>query len=330
MGSKSYKMDKMKNFSVVFPGQASQYIGMGKEFIANIPACADIIKKGEDITSIPLMKKIMDGPIEELTRTLICQPAVFAVNMVCWQALTNKGLFPVAVAGHSLGEYSALVASKTISIEDGFYLVKRRAEIMDEISLRIDGTLMAIIGLSLEEVESLLKDFNGISVANINSSRQIVVGGYKKDLENLSSFLRERKIKGIMLNVSGPFHTSFMQEASSLLEEEIAKITFKNPEIPIYLNFSGERTTDKEEIKRGLVKQIYSPVKWVTIIENMIKDTGNNIFIEVGPKTVLKRLIEGFIPEAKVFNVEDMISLDNTLKGLTESISQKREEHVSE
>ncbi|MCM8830101.1 MAG: acyltransferase domain-containing protein, partial [Candidatus Omnitrophica bacterium] len=119
-------MGKMKNFSVVFPGQASQYVGMGKELVENIPACADIIKKGEDITSLPLMRTIMDGPMEELTRTLICQPAVFAINMVCWYALTEKKLFPVSVAGHSLGEYSALVASNVISIEDGFYLVKRR------------------------------------------------------------------------------------------------------------------------------------------------------------------------------------------------------------
>ena len=319
MGSKSYKMDKMKKFSAVFPGQASQYIGMGKEFIEDIPACADIIKKGEDITSLPLMEKIMSGPMEELTRTLICQPAIFAINMVCWYALSEKNFLPLSVAGHSLGEYSALVASKTISMEDAFYLVKRRAEIMDEISMRVDGTLMAIIGLSLVEVESLIKDFAGISIANINSSKQIVVGGNKKDIENFNAFLKTKKIKGVILNVSGPFHTSFMKEASYLLAEEIEKITFKNPEIPVYLNFSGNRTMDKEEIKKGLIQQIYSPVKWVDIITNMATDMENIVFVEVGPKTVLKRLIEGIIPEAKVLNVEDKASLENTIRYLVDN-----------
>ncbi|MDD3725682.1 MAG: ACP S-malonyltransferase [Candidatus Ratteibacteria bacterium] len=309
-------MDKIKNFSVVFPGQASQYIGMGKEFIENIPGCADIIKKGEDITSIPLMEKIMQGPMEELTRTLICQPAVFAINMVCWYALTNKGLYPNSVAGHSLGEYSALVASKTISLEEGFYLVKRRAEIMDELSGRVDGGLLAIIGLSIEELENILNTFDGISIANINSYRQIVVGGNKETLKNFYSFLRERKIKSVMLNVSGPFHTLYMKEASYYLADEIEKVHFKNPEIPVYLNYSGEKNVDKEEIKKGLIYQIYSPVRWVTTIENIVKDEKDVVFVEVGPKTVLKRLIEEIIPTLKVFNVEDRASLDSTLKGL--------------
>jgi len=317
MGSKPYKMDKIKKFSAVFPGQASQYIGMGKEFIESIPGCADIIKKGEDITSLPLMQKIMDGPIEDLTRTLICQPAVFAINMVCWYALADKGLYPACVAGHSLGEYSALVVSKTISLEDGFYLVKRRAEIMDELSLKVDGGLMAVIGLSVEEVETLLNNFEGISIANINSSKQVVVGGQKKNLEEFNSFLKTKKIKGIMLNVSGPFHTPFMKEASLLLEQEIKKVSFKDPEIPIYLNYSGKRTTDREEIKKGLIQQIYSPVRWVSIIKNITEDAGDIIFVEVGPKTVLKRLIEGIIPEAKVLNVENFSSLEITLKELT-------------
>lgn len=309
-------MDKVKKFSAVFPGQASQYIGMGREFIEDIPECADVIKKGEDITALPLMTKIMQGPMEELTKTLICQPAVFAVNLVCWYAMRKKGLYPFSVAGHSLGEYSALVASEVISIEDGFYLVKRRAEIMDEISSNMNGGLMAVIGLPLQEVEPLLDGYKGISVANINSYKQIVVGGNIEDLENFASFLKTRKTKGVMLKVSGAFHTSFMKEASSLLAAEIEKITFKNPVIPVYLNFSGEKAKDKEEIKKGLIQQMYSPVRWVDIVENINKDEGNILFVEVGPKTVLKKLIEGILSEVKVLNIEDKASLDNTYKEL--------------
>jgi [acyl-carrier-protein] S-malonyltransferase len=176
---------------------------------------------------------------------------------------------------------------------------------------------MAVIGLSVEEVETLLNNFEGISIANINSSKQVVVGGQKKNLEEFNSFLKTKKIKGIMLNVSGPFHTPFMKEASLLLEQEIKKVSFKDPEIPIYLNYSGKRTTDREEIKKGLIQQIYSPVRWVSIIKNITEDAGDIIFVEVGPKTVLKRLIEGIIPEAKVLNVENFSSLEITLKELT-------------
>lgn len=318
MGSKSYKMDTIKRFSAVFPGQASQYIGMGKEFIETIQGCADILKKGEEITGIPLLQKILNGPIEELTRTKVCQPAVFAINMVCWYAMREKGLYPVSVAGHSLGEYSALVASGTISLEEGFYLVKRRAEIMDDISVRVNGGLLAVIGVSIEELTTLLEDFKDISIANINSHKQIVVGGTKKALEEFSSYLREKKIKSVMLNVSGPFHTPFMKEATLLLAAEIEKVNFKRPEIPLYMNYSGEKTLEVDEIKKCLISQVYSPVKWVDIVENIIKDEKDIVFVEVGPKTVLKRLIEGISPDVKVFNVEDKASLENTLKGLSE------------
>ncbi len=309
-------MDKMRRFSAVFPGQASQYVGMGKDFIENVPGCADIMRTGEEITSLPLMEKIMSGPMEDLTRTLICQPAVFGISMVCWHAFGRAGLLPCCVAGHSLGEYSALAAAKAISLEDGFALVTRRAQIMDEISEGAGGGLSAVIGLKLEEIENLLKDFPAVSISNINSPVQIVVGGKKEELEKFNAFLKSRKAKGIMLNVSGPFHTPLMEKAADLLAGEIEKIKFSDPEVPVYLNHSGVRTMDREEIKRGLIKQVCSPVKWVAIIENIAADEKDSVFVEVGPKAVLKKLIEGIIPGASVFNVEDKVSLENAVKGL--------------
>ncbi|MBN1446090.1 MAG: ACP S-malonyltransferase [Candidatus Omnitrophica bacterium] len=316
MGSESDKMDEIRKFSAVFPGQASQYVGMGKDFIDNVPGCAGIIRLGGEITSLPLMEKIMSGPMEDLTRTLICQPAVFGISMVCWHAFGKTGLLPRCVAGHSLGEYTALAAAKVISLEDGFVLVKRRAQIMDEISESAGGGLSAVIGLKLEEVENLLKDFPGVSISNINSRSQIVVGGKKEKLEKFNVFLKSRKAKGIMLNVSGPFHTPLMEKASVLLAEEIEKINFSDPEVPVYLNYSGVKTTDKEEIKRGLIKQVCSPVRWVSTIENISADEEDGVFVEVGPKTVLKKLIEGILPCSSVFNVEDTASLDKAVKGL--------------
>lgn len=306
----------MKKFSAVFPGQASQYVGMGKDFIDNVPGCADIIRLGGEITALPLMEKIMSGPMEDLTRTLICQPAVFGISMACWHAFGKTDFTPCCVAGHSLGEYSALAAAKAISLEDGFALVKKRAQIMDEISENAGGGLSAVIGLELEEVENLLKDFPAVSISNINSRSQIVVGGKREELEKFNVLLKSRRAKGIMLNVSGPFHTPLMEEAAALLAEEIKKINFNDPEVPVYLNYSGVKTMDKEEIKRGLVKQVCSPVRWVSIIENIHSDEKDATFVEVGPKTVLKKLIEGILPGASVLNVEDAASLENTVKGL--------------
>lgn len=308
----------MKKFAVVFPGQASQYVGMGKEFIDSIPGCAEIIKTGEKITGLPLMEKIISGPMEELTRTLFCQPAIFGISMVCWHVFEKNGFLPCSVAGHSLGEYSALAAAKAVSIETGFHIVKERARIMDEISRKSDGGLLAVLGIQLQDVENLLKDFPEIEVSNINSPAQVVVGGRKTELEKFSVFLKERRLKGIMLNVSGPFHTSLMKEASGMLGKEIAGADFNDPEIPVYLNHSGRVTTDREEIKRGLVRQVFSPVRWVETVENISSDEKTGVFVEVGPKKVLKKLIEGILPGSLVLNVEDNASLANTtavLKG---------------
>ncbi|MCD6408039.1 ACP S-malonyltransferase [bacterium] len=300
----------------VFPGQASQYVGMGKEFIEMYPECKEIVEKGEKITNLPLMEKIMNGPMEELTRTLICQPAVFCISLVCWTAFRkNSDLIPDFVAGHSLGEYTALVASGVINLEEGFYIVKRRAQIMDEISQKVNGTLLAVIGMKIGELEEAIKNFEGVEISNINSYSQIIVGGKKEKLMEFSKFLKERGVKPIFLKVTGPFHTSFMKSASKLLEEEIIKVDFKEPEIPVFLNYSGNLARDREEVKEGLVKQLYSPVKWLDIIKNMEKENVE-IFVEVGPKKVLKKLIESILPGKTVLNVEDKNSLEETLNYL--------------
>ncbi len=315
MGSESDKMDKIKKITVVFPGQASQYVEMGKEFIESVPECADIIREGERITALPLMEKILKGPMEELTRTLICQPAVFAVSMVCWHMLKKTGVAPFAFAGHSLGEYSALVASGTITLDEGFFIVKKRALIMDEISAKADGTMLAVLGMKLTDLEHVLKDFPDVEIANINSDAQVVVGGKRKELEKFNLYLRQKKVKGILLNVSGPFHTSLMGKAGELLSTELDKLDFKDPETPLYLNYSGQKAIDGRDVKEGLVKQMSSPVKWLDIIKSIAAEE-NNVFVEVGPKKVLKKIIEGIVPGAVVFNVEDNGSLNTLIEYL--------------
>ncbi len=317
MGSKFNKMDKMK-IGIVFPGQASQYIGMGKEIIDENKRYIEILEKGEKITGLSLIEKIFNGPIEDLTKTLYCQPAVFGVSLICWQYFSEKTqITPYSFAGHSLGEYTALCASGVFSIEEGFYLVKKRAEIMDKISEKVNGTLLAIIGISIKDVEKIIEEYN-LEISNINSYTQIVVGGKKEELEKLNNFLKDKKIKGIFLKVSGPFHTKFMKDGVELLKKEMEKIEFKNPKFPVYMNFSGQKTMDKEEIKEGLLKQLYSPVRWVEIIENMKKD-GIECFVEIGPKNVLKKLIETIIPGIPSFNIENPLTLNNFILFLKEA-----------
>lgn len=316
MGSQFNKVVKMK-IGIVFPGQASQYIGMGKEIIEENKKYIEILETGEKITGLPLIEKIFKGPIEELTKTLYCQPSVFGISLICWNYFCNKTeITPYCLAGHSLGEYTALCASNVFSIEEGFYIVKKRAEIMNEISEKVDGTLLAIIGVSIKEIKEIIKNYD-VEISNINSYTQIVIGGKKDELEKLNNCLKERRIKGIFLKVSGPFHTRFMKDGVELLKREIEKIEFRNPKFPVFLNFSAEKTLDKEEIKEGILKQLYSPVRWLEIIENM-KNEGISCFIEIGPKNVLKKLIETIVPEIPSFNIENPITLKNFISFLKE------------
>ncbi len=295
---------------IVFPGQASQYVGMGKEIIEENKKYIEILKIGERITNLPLIEKIFTGPIEDLTRTLICQPSVFGVSLLLWEYFKEKtDITPFSFAGHSLGEYTALCATEVFSIEEGFYLVKRRAEIMDEISQKINGSLLAIIGINIKDVEKIIKNYE-IEISNINSYTQIVVGGKKEELEKLAIYLKEKKIKNVFLKVSGPFHTKYMKEAADIFKEDVEKVDFKNPKFPVYMNYSGKKTMDKEEIKNGILKQLYSPVRWVETIENMSQD-GVNCFVEIGPKNVLKKLIESINPQIPSFNFENQQTLGN-------------------
>ena len=302
----------MARIGVVFPGQGSQYVGMGKDFIDNFPEAKDIFEIGEEITKLPLFELCLKGPLDTLTKTIFCQPAIFTVNLLCWYVLKkNLKLDSYVFAGHSLGEYSAFTAAGVFSIEDGFYLVKRRAEIMEENSTKIKGAMFAIIGKSLSEVENLLENWENIEISNINSPSQIVVGGEKGEIEKFISYLTEQKVKGVLLKVSGAFHTKFMKDSEHILEKEIDKVTIRKQFFPVYCNFSGEKVK-YEEIKKVLVKQITSPIRWVEVVNNMIRD-GVEIFVEVGPKNVLSNLVKKISPSIVVLNVEDTKSLENTI-----------------
>lgn len=293
---------------IIFPGQGSQYAGMAADFIETAEA-KHILKTAEQITRLPLKKLCLQGPEEQLVRTLICQPAVLAADLICWEALRPHLRGTFALAGHSLGEYAALVAAGVLSVVDAFRLVSVRARAMEEQSCQTQGGMLAIIGRSLEEVRQLTGNFAGIEISNINAPSQIVVGGPSTAIELLETYLREQKIKAIRLKVSGSFHTSLMKPVAGLLEKELSSVSLKPFQYPVFLNFTGRKATGLEEIRKAIVQQSYSPVRWVEIVQAMAED-GVNLFIEVGPKTVLSGLVAKILPGICVWHVEDRKSLE--------------------
>jgi len=313
----------MKKIGVLFPGQASQYVGMGREFAKKDPAMREILETGERITGLSLVNLCFEGPIEELTRTLNCQPAVYGVSLICWEMVRRRIPFPPAgCAGHSVGEYTALVASGVIDAAEGFYLIRKRAQYIETICRDIDGGMIAVIGRSPGEIEQLLESFPELDIANINAPQQIVVSGLTKDIRHFEEHLLQRKIRAIPLRVSGPFHSRHMKPAGDLLAVELSKVSFKQPLMPVFLNGTGEKTTDVGTIMTGLPAQLSSPVRWTDTIINMAAD-GMDIFIEIGPKKVLKGLVEKILPSATVLNVEDMKTLGETEQRLNELLSRE-------
>ncbi len=293
---------------IIFPGQGSQYAGMAADFMETREA-EHILKIGEQITGLALKKLCLQGPEEQLMRTLICQPAVLAADLICWEALRPylKGTF--SLAGHSLGEYAALVGAGVLSVVDAFRLVSVRAKAMEQESCHRQGGMLAIIGRSLEEVRQLTGNFTGIEISNINAPSQIVVGGPSAAIGLLETYLREQKIKAIRLKVSGAFHTSLMKPVAGLLEKELSGVLLKPFQYPVFLNFTGRKVASLEEIRKAIVQQCYSPVRWVEIVQAMAED-GVNLFIEVGPKTVLSGLVAKILPGISVWHVEDRKSLE--------------------
>ena len=309
------------DLAFVFPGQGSQYVGMGKAFLETVSDAVHVFSVAENMTGLPLKKLCIEGPLEELTQVENLQPCLTAVEIICCMAAKNTGLKAVAVTGHSLGEYPALWAAGVISLEDTFKLVHARGRLMKEVGDKNPGAMAAVIGLSRKELEELIAALakKGILVlANHNSPEQIVVTG-KTDL--VGDLCKEAKAGGaraIPLKVSGAYHSPLMEEASRRFSEILGKVSFYKPEIPIYSNVTARPESDPEEIKDLMKKQICSPVRWYEIVINMDRDGISN-FIELGPKKVLGNLIRKCLPEgsASVFQGDDPENLKACLRKIT-------------
>jgi len=279
----------------IFPGQASQYVGMGKDIYDSFEVSRNIFNKANDIMGMDLREICFSGPEEKLKKTYITQPAIFVHSIAVFEVLKEKNILPASAAGHSLGEYSALTAAGSLSFEDGLKLVKRRGELMYEAGIEKPGTMAAIIGMTPEKVYELcdsIKEFGVIQPANFNSPGQIALSG---DIEAIRKSLEKAKEMGakraVELIVSGAFHSPLMESAQEGLMAVLEETEIRNAEIPIYSNVKAKPVQDKEKIRNLLYQQLTKPVLWQELIENMIKD-GSEKFLEIGPGKVLKGLLK--------------------------------------
>jgi len=276
----------------IFPGQGSQFSGMGKDLYENSSLAKDLFEKGNEILGFNISKFMFSGTEEDLKQTKVTQPAIFLHSVIL--ALCSKKTFdPKMVAGHSLGEFSALVANKTLSFEDGLRLVYQRATAMQKACEAEPSTMAAIIGLSGEVIENVCNEINEVVVpANYNCPGQIVISGSIAGVDQACSLLKEAGARmALKLPVGGAFHSPLMDSASESLSEAIYNTEFSKPNCPIYQNVNASSVTNPKEIQQNLVLQLTAPVKWTQTIENMIT-AGASSFTEVGPGNVLQGLVK--------------------------------------
>jgi [acyl-carrier-protein] S-malonyltransferase len=278
----------------------------------------DLYQSANEILGFDLAKKCFEGPEEELKQTLVTQPAIYVHSVALTQFLREKQISKQMVAGHSLGEYSALFSANVFNFEDGLKLVKIRAEEMQKAGQQSEGTMAAIIGLEADILDAICKTASQksgiVSVANYNSSSQIVISGSVAGVEAAMEIAKEKGAKRVVpLVVGGAFHSTLMQPAAQGLKVGLERAVFKNAEVPVYTNVTARPETGAAELKSLLLSQLTSPVRWVEIIQNMISD-GAQEFYEIGPGSVLAGLVKRMNREVSCFNINSLESLDNIME----------------
>ena len=305
-------------FSVIFPGQGSQIVGMGKELFEKYDLVKDLFKKADEVLNLPLSKIILNGPKEDLDLTINTQPAIYLISYSIFNVIKkefnidlNKAKY---FAGHSLGEYSALSCANFLNFSETIKLLRMRGDAMQNAVPNGEGGMLAVLGSKVEILENILKDNQAhftMQIANDNSEGQIVLSGKKNDLSKLKDVLKSKSIKNIELPVSAPFHCKLMNKATSKMREEIQKVNFMNGKNTLISNVTANEISGKEELKKLLIDQIENRVRWRESVINMI-NKGTNQFIEIGPGKVLSGLIKRIDRNVKI----NTINSDSDIKEL--------------
>jgi [acyl-carrier-protein] S-malonyltransferase len=291
----------MKKTAIIFPGQGSQYIGMGLDFVNQDPEASALLDLAGEISGFPLRQLCFEGPLEDLTRVLHLQPALTAINLICLQQLQKRlpGFTPSILAGHSLGEYSALYGAGVLGLADTLALVTRRGELMEREGAMHPGGMRAVLGLSIEEIEEILADFSGPGiavVANHNTAAQIVLSGDTQGLDAVGARCSARGAKVIPLKVSVANHSPLVAGAVDDFADYMRGIAFLSPEVPVLFNVTGGFEERPEEMKAIMARQIASQVRWLEIVNQMVAE-GVEVIVELGPKNVLTGMMKKILPK---------------------------------
>lgn len=303
----------MKKVAFMFPGQGSQQVGMGQEFFNKYPEVQAIYDEANNILNKDLKGLMLDGPSDVLTETENAQPALLLCSYAIHSILAQHQIEPVAAVGHSLGEYSALVAAGAISLQEALPLVELRGKLMEEAYPKGQGSMAAVLGLDQIEIEEALQQLSSneiVDIANLNCPGQIVISGSKEGIDQAGLLLTDVGARRVIpLNVSGPFHSRLMKKANEEFAEEINTVSFSNSKLPVYANVTASPVTDRHEMKELLIKQMYSPVRFEESIRQMIKQ-GINVFVEVGHGRVLSGLVRKIDRKVHTFSVQDPSSME--------------------
>ena len=299
-------------FSVIFPGQGSQSVGMGKEFYEKYDLVKNLFREADEALNVPISKMILEGPKDELDLTTNTQPAIFLISYSIFQIIKKEFNIDLnkakLFAGHSLGEYSAISCAGYLDFQETIKILKIRGNAMQNAVPKGEGGMTAILGTKVEDIEILLRENQNnfkVEVANDNSDGQIVLSGKIHDLEKLSSVLIEKKIKHIRLPVSAPFHCSLMNKATEIMKGELLKLNFKKGSNSLISNITADEIFNANELKDLLVQQIENRVRWRESVINMI-NKGVNQFIEIGPGKVLSGLVKRINKEVKVSSINSI------------------------
>ncbi len=312
----------MAKLAYLFPGQGSQSVGMGRDLCAHSPAALKVFDDADGLLGAKISTVCFYGPEDTLRQTVYTQPALFVTSVAALRALEEAGApKPEAVAGHSVGEYAALVAAGALSLETGLHLVERRAQEMHRAAITTPGAMAAVLGLSATDVVAACREAEAdgagaVQVANFNGGGQVVISGTVAGVEKASEIAKTNGAKRVVaLNVSGAFHSSLMSGAAHSMAAVLAATTVRDASLPVVANLTADYETEAADIKANLAAQIDNPVRWEESIGRLAAD-GFDTFIEVGSGTVLSGLMKRVAPSAVVYNVGDMAGLQGVLSAL--------------